>query len=63
MSIKLDRYSVDAYRIVDEKGAVVYMALRLANNEWGAYDSEEKRVSKRTFNSPSAVLAFFETME
>lgn len=63
MSLKLNRSSADAYRIDDEQGDVVYMAIRLTNDRWGAFDADEKRVNTEEYASPTAVLGYFETLE
>ena len=56
--MKLDRYNNDVYQITDGEGVVKYLALRLANGKWGAYDGNDVRLSKRSFVNPRQVLAF-----
>ncbi|WP_421580872.1 hypothetical protein [Shinella sp. M31] len=56
--MKLVRYNNDVYQIVDDEGGVKYLALRLANGKWGAYDGNDVRLSKRSFVNPRQVLAF-----
>lgn len=56
--MKLVRYSNDVHQILDDKGAVQYFALRLANNKWGAYDRNDVRLSNRSFVNPRQVLAY-----
>lgn len=56
--MKLVRYSKDVYQIHDDSGAVVYLALRLANDRWGAYDSNDNRLTKQSFSTPKDVLSY-----
>ena len=56
--MKLVRYDKDVYQIMDDEGVVKYLALRLANEKWGAYDGNDVRLSKRSFVDPRQVLVF-----
>lgn len=53
--MKLVRYNNDVYQILNEVGAVTYLALRLANGKWGAYDGGDVRLTKQSFDNPRQV--------
>lgn len=57
----LERYDNDAQRIMDD-GEIVGMALRLANNQWGLFDTNEVRVCDQAFGRPKDVLAHFSVL-
>lgn len=56
--MKLKRYSSEVYQILDGE-SVAFLALQLSNGRWGAYDRDEKRIGRRTFDTPKLVLEFF----
>ena len=56
--MKLVRYTKDAYQILDDGGVVAFLALRLANGKWGAYDSNDARLTKQVFETPKDVLSY-----
>lgn len=56
--MKLIRYNNDVYQILDEIGAVAFLALRLGNDKWGAYDSNDTRLTKQSFDKPTDVLRY-----
>lgn len=56
--MKLKRYNSEVYQILDETGAVAFMALQLLNERWGAYDKDEARITSQTFDTPKQALEF-----
>lgn len=56
--MKLVRYSKDVYQILDDGCVVAFLALRLANGKWGAYDSNDGRLTKQAFETPKDVLSY-----
>mgnify|MGYP001208011616 CR=1 FL=1 len=62
MPCKAVRYDKDAYRIEDAQGTVVAMALRLTNDRWALYDTEDHRLSRRTWSKPAEVAAEFDVL-
>lgn len=56
--MKLIRYSKDVYQLVDDEGAVEYLAVRLANDKWGAFDRNDNRLTKEAFGSPRQVQIY-----
>lgn len=59
--MKLERHNKYAYRIVDGAGSVVACALVLSNGRWAPYDSQDRRIGKVTFATPSGVLEWLTT--
>lgn len=59
--MKLKRYSSDVYQILGDEGSVEYLALRMANGKWGAFNKDDVRISRTLFASPKIVLEFCAT--
>lgn len=59
---KAVRYDKNASRI-ERGGDIVAMALRLANNRWGLYDRDERRLVTKTFENPAAVAEAFDLLQ
>lgn len=56
------RYDDDACRI--QRGdEIVAMALRLSNSRWGLYDTQERKITGRTFGSAAAVAKAFDAIK
>ncbi len=45
--------------VLDADGNVVGQALEMADGSWGAFDTNEKRLSPATYDKPIGVLKFF----
>lgn len=50
----------DAKRVLRD-GEIIGLVLRLANDRWGAYDIDERRLSPRSYDKPKAALAAYQT--
>lgn len=61
--MKLVRYNNDAYQILNGTGAVAFMALRLANGKWGAYDGSDVRLTRQAFYTPKDVRGWLENRD
>lgn len=55
--MKIKRYSSEVYQILDG-ASVAYLALQLSNGRWAAYDRDEKRIGRQTYDTPKQVLEF-----
>lgn len=60
--MKLVRYSKDVYQLVDDEGVVHYLALRLANDRWGAFDKDDNRLTMEAFGSPRQVEIYIASL-
>lgn len=58
--MKLERSDSDCYRVLGDDGAIVAFAMRLATGKWGAFGTDENRLTSkyRQFDKPKDVLAF-----
>lgn len=56
--MKLQRFSQFSSRVIDN-GVLIGFALQLANGRWGAFDPQDRRLSKLSFASAKDVLAYF----
>jgi hypothetical protein len=54
MSITLDRYDNDAWRIMRD-GEIIGFALALSNGRWGAFDAHDRPLCGLKFASPRQV--------
>ena len=61
MSIKAVRYDKISYRVMED-GKVVAMANQLSNDRWVLNDLQDRRLSKRTWDSPKDCALEFEVM-
>jgi hypothetical protein len=50
--IRTERAFKDTYRLVDEAGTVLGLAMELTNGEWGLYDTCATRLSLSRFARP-----------
>ena len=58
--MKVKRYDGDCCRIMSDDDAIVGLALRLANDLWGAFDTNERRLTRQSFETPGGVRYWFE---
>jgi len=56
--MKLDRHDKDCYRIM-EGTAIVGFAMRMSNGKWGAYTTDDIRLTRLTFSKPAEVRDWF----
>ena len=61
--LRIERFDRDCHRIVDASGSVMALILRLANEQWGLYGTDEASLTKRRFQRPSDALDHFSKME
>jgi hypothetical protein len=54
MKLSLVKYDKNCWPIQDEDGVVHYMALSLSNDRWSLVDSNDRRVTDKTFVNPQA---------
>lgn len=49
-------------RRIEAGGDLIGFAVKLSNGRWGAYDTRERPLTKRTFANPKTVLRWFKDM-
>ena len=57
-NITLNRYDEKAYR-VERDGKLIGFALALTNDNWGAFDTNDKWLTRRQFHTPNEVKKWF----
>ena len=57
----VERCGTEDARIIMFEGNVVGFAEKLTTNRWGAYNTEDMRLTCWTFSSPAQVASWFDT--
>lgn len=61
--IRAERYDAISYRLIDETGVIVGLALLLANGRWGPFDKDGNPIIRIQLASPSAVADWWAEYE